>query len=115
MVSIARSAFVLVLAILATGAGLLDAVAGQAWDLVAVFALLAALQLIVLTGLHTERRLIRLRPDLADWLRQQADATGEPVEVLADRCVAAYRAGLVGEVVAGDRASASPETAGKPT
>ena len=96
MVSIQRNALILVLALLATGAGLLDAIAGQEWDLAAVLLLVIILQLAVVAGLRTDRLSVRLRPDLADWLRQRADATGEPVELIADRCVAAYRAALVG-------------------
>ena len=85
----------LVVALVVAGAGLVDAVRDQHTDAVVVLAALVALQSIALLWLDRSRRGIALRPDLAAWLRQQAGATGEPVERLADRCVAAYRAGLV--------------------
>jgi hypothetical protein len=76
--------------------GLVDVVRSGESDLVLVLtALLVVLAAALVLSLNG-RRAVQLRPDLAGWLRQQAAATGEPVERLADRCVAAYRAGLTG-------------------
>jgi len=91
---IERNVFVLASSIVATAAGLLDAIAGRNWDLGAVFALAGVLQAIVLSGLWRERRSLPLRPDLAGWVRARAAATGEPAERLANRAMAAYRAGM---------------------
>jgi hypothetical protein len=85
----------LLTALVISGAGLVDGLRDQHNDAVVVLAALIALQGIALLWLGRGRRGVALRPDLAEWLHKQADATGEPVERLADRCVAAYRAGLV--------------------
>ena len=85
----------LVVALIVAGAGLVDALSDQHTDAAVVLVALVALQCIALLWLGRGRRGIALRPDLAAWLRRQAGATGETVERLADRCVAAYRAGLV--------------------
>jgi hypothetical protein len=82
-------------ALVLAGAGLVDALRDQHTDVAVVLAALIALQGIALLWLGRGRRGVALRPDLVAWLRRQAGASGEPVERLADRCVAAYRAGLV--------------------
>jgi hypothetical protein len=92
-----RTAVLLVLALVLTGVGLVDVVRDGDGDLTALFAALALLEAAALGASVLASRGVRLRPDLTAWLTRQAAATGEPVERLADRCVAAYRAGLTGE------------------
>lgn len=91
-----RNGFVLGLAALASVVGLIDAGLGGSWDLAGMFGLVTALQLVVLLQLRTDRQ-IGLRPDVARWVSGRAEATGEPPERVADRAVAAYRAGLVAD------------------
>ena len=90
-----RTAALLLLALLVSGVGLVDAWRGGDSDLTTLLAVLVVLNGAALAGLRSARRGPALRPDLTAWLHQQAGATGEPVDRLADRCVAAYRAGLV--------------------
>ena len=76
--------------------GTVDAALDEAWDHVAMFG--ATMILIAAAGAlrRPHRRTLTLRADLAPWLRTRSELTGEPVEVLADRAVAAHRAGLTG-------------------
>ena len=85
----------LAVALVVTATGLVDAFRHRDTDLAIVFVTLLLLQAGALIAWLRGRRGVALRPDLASWLRRQATATGEPVERLADRSVAAYRAGLV--------------------
>jgi hypothetical protein len=85
---------ILLLAVLVSAIGAFDAAIGRTWDLVVVFVLGAALQLALLIRLQFGRPAVPLRSDLVGWLRQRAAEHGEPMEALADRCVAAARADL---------------------
>ncbi len=96
MIPTPNSALVLTIATLASFVGAIDAGVGDEWDLFAVFALVAALQLVLLAQVRAKRPLVPLRSDLVAWLRNEAALTDEPMEKLADRAVAAYRAGLLG-------------------
>ena len=89
------SVLALLVALVVAGVGLVDALRDQHTDAAVVFATLIALQALALLWAGRGRRGVALRPDLVTWLHREAGATGEPVERLADRCVAAYRAGLV--------------------
>ena len=89
-----RTAVLLVVALVATTVGLVDGVRDGDSDLTLLFTGLALVQAAALVTALLGHRGVRLRPDLTAWLDRQAAATGEPVERLADRCVAAYRAGL---------------------
>jgi hypothetical protein len=84
----------LALGAVAAAIGGLDAVASQAWDLAVLFLVLTAVHVALAIRFHLRRPPIPLRADLVGWLRERAVATGEPIEVLADRCVATYRAEL---------------------
>ncbi|MGW5452809.1 hypothetical protein [Nocardia sp. NPDC003979] len=77
--------------------GLLDAATGRNWDLVAVFGVIVVLGLVAALRLPSRRRSVRIRGDLAQWLVLRAADGDEPVGRIADRAVAAYRCGLVGE------------------
>jgi hypothetical protein len=74
--------------------GGIEGAATRQWDLVVVFGLTLLLQLLLLARTSVGRPPVPLRNDLVAWLRERAAATGEPLERLADRCVAGYRAGL---------------------
>ncbi|GAB4585616.1 hypothetical protein [Nocardia sp. IFM 10818] len=75
--------------------GLIDAATARTWDLVAIFAAILALGGLAAARLGG-RRTVSLRADLARWLTLRAAEGGEPTGRLADRAVAAYRAGLTG-------------------
>lgn len=91
-----RTALLLAVALVPAAVGLVDVLRDGGSDLVVVLVVLLALLVAALLSALGDRRAVVLRPDLVDWLRLQAGATGEPVERLADRCVAAYRAELTG-------------------
>lgn len=93
-------------AVLGTAVALVDALRRGDSDTTLVTTAVLALLLALGVALLRTRRAVLLRPDLAAWLARQAAATGEPVERLADRCVAAYRAGLTGEPDPVDRTGA---------
>jgi hypothetical protein len=80
--------------LLVTLVGATDAVLGGVWDHFAVFALSAAVELSLLVALQGRRPAVPLRADLVAWLRERATRTGEPMELVADRCIAAARADL---------------------
>jgi hypothetical protein len=96
VVAVSRTASLLVVALVPAGVGLVDVLRNGESDLVLVLTALLILLAAALATALRDRRAVELRPDLAGWLRTQSAATGEPVERLADRCVAAYRAGLAG-------------------
>ena len=98
-----RNTLVLVLAFVVALVGLIDAAAAPDWDMVAVFGLLALLQLLLGCQLLARRPLVPLRRDLVIWLIDRSAATGDPVGHIADRCVAAYQAGLVEAEAASER------------
>ncbi|MGY1700243.1 hypothetical protein [Geodermatophilus sp. SYSU D00766] len=83
-------------ALLGVAVALVDALRGADTDLALLLAAVVLLQLTALGARARGRSTVALRPDLAGWLHQQSASTGEPVERLADRCVAAYRAELTG-------------------
>ncbi|MCZ2812051.1 hypothetical protein O2W15_11460 [Modestobacter sp. VKM Ac-2979] len=90
-----RTGVLLLVALVVAGVGVVDAARAADTDLVV---LLTAVLVLMAAALGTEARhrsAVVLRPDLAQWLRLRAGATGETVDRLADRCVAACRAGLV--------------------
>lgn len=88
------SRLVLSIAIVVTGVGALDAFVGRDWDLVSVFLLLAFLLLMLWLRQRAHRVPVALRPDLARLLVNQSQRTGEPLDELLDRAVAAYQQGL---------------------
>jgi hypothetical protein len=94
MLALQRNLLLLGMAMLAVAVGLLDALAAGIWDLAVVLTIIGVVLAVVIAGLRADRRSITIRPDLAAWIRQQAAATGEPVDRLADRAVAAYLTGL---------------------
>jgi UPF0716 family protein affecting phage T7 exclusion len=87
---------ILLLALVAGVVGFVDAAIGSQWDLAVIFAVVVALDGVLLARHQGRRPPIPVRSDLAGWLRERAATTGEEPEVVADRAIAAYRAGLVG-------------------
>ena len=96
-VPVLPTAALLLVALVVTVVGLVDVLREGDGDLSVLFTGLVLLEAAALVSALRGRRGVRLRPDLTAWLTRQAAATGEPVERLADRCVAAYRAGLTGD------------------
>jgi hypothetical protein len=80
--------------IAAAGTGALDAARGGDFDLVVVFGVVVGLQVVLLWRVATGRLPVAVRADLVAWLRDRHALTGEPLERIADRCVADYRATL---------------------
>lgn len=89
---------VLLLAVVVVSAvGVLDAVIGDVWDHVVLFALAGVFGLVLLVGTSRRRRPVLVRGDHAQWLSERAQLTGEDVERIADRALATYRHALDGE------------------
>ena len=76
--------------------GVIDSAIGRQWDLLVVFSLVLALQLLLWAHISWGRPAVPLRADLVRWMSDRAVAGGEPVGRVGDRAVAAYRAGLTG-------------------
>ncbi len=75
-------------------AGLFDAwVIGEP-DLVVLSTALLGFCAVLLVRTLSSRRPVRVRADLARWLSQRSDITGEPAERIADRALASYRVQL---------------------
>jgi Flp pilus assembly protein TadB len=91
-----RDRLLLGLTLLTVAAGLLDAVAAAVWDLAVVLAIIAVLVVSVVLGRRTDRRTVTVRPDLGAWIHRHAAATGEPVDRVVDRAVAAHLTGRDG-------------------
>lgn len=98
---------ILALLILTAAVGALDAAVGGQWDLFAVTAVVVVLGLALAALSSWRRPLVPLRADLARWLARYAAEGGEQTAAVADRAVAAYRAGLVGDGPR-DRAGGGP-------
>jgi hypothetical protein len=85
---------VLLMSSLVLAVGVVDGVASREWDLLAVFAMALALQLLLLARLGGRRPAVPIRRDLVGWLRNQAALGGESMESVADRAISAYRGGF---------------------
>lgn len=77
-----------------TGVGVIDAFFSREWDLLAIFALSALLQLTIWFRHRANRVPVTLRPDLARWLEQESQQSGEPIDDVLDRAVAWHQHGL---------------------
>lgn len=71
--------------------GALDAFISREWDLLVVFLLIVAVDLLLWLRLRATRTPVSLRPDLARWVDHQAQRTGEPFDDILDRAVARQR------------------------
>ncbi|MFQ1002381.1 hypothetical protein [Modestobacter sp. SSW1-42] len=97
-----RTGVLVLVALMVSVIGVLDATRAGDTDLVVLLAAVGGLLLGALATETRHRSAVVLRPDLARWLHVRAAATGEPVDRLADRCVAACRAGLVDDTAPAD-------------
>ncbi|MEY4373013.1 MAG: hypothetical protein RL219_1782 [Actinomycetota bacterium] len=79
---------------IAGSVGLVDAAVGHAADLVVVFAVVVLLALVAMARSLVSRRRIPVRADVLAWLEETSLAEGEPVNDVADRALAAARAGI---------------------
>lgn len=86
------------LSMVVSGVGSVDALLSGEWDLLVIFLFSLSLHVLLWLRQGAKRRAVSLRPDLACWLDNHADRTGEPFEDVLDRAVAWYHHGLfVGE------------------
>lgn len=85
--------YLLVVMVIVSAIGTVDAGISGEWDLFALFASLGVLLAVLLGSTRGHRPAVPLRADLVGWLRARAEVTGESLEVLADRAVACYRQG----------------------
>lgn len=85
---------VLLMTSLVLAVGVIDGIVSREWDFLAVFAVALVLQLLLLARLGSRRPAVPIRRDLVTWLRDQSTLAGEPLESVADRAIAAYRAGF---------------------
>ncbi len=77
--------------------GAVDAMVGESWDLAVVLGALVVLAVVLLIRTFGRRPVVAVRADLVRWMAGRAATTGERTEDVADRAIAAYRAGLVVE------------------
>ncbi|GIH96325.1 hypothetical protein ACFFMN_39125 [Planobispora siamensis] len=97
MTTAGRTFALIALSAVLTLVAVVDAARDGSWDLLAVLALVLVLQAAVLTGARARRPSVSLRGDLHRWVTGRSAATGEPLERVVDRCVAAYRDGITRE------------------
>lgn len=76
---------------LVTAIGSIDAARDAQWDLFGVLVLIGLLTLTLVPGLPRGRHGTSLRADLARWVQQRGDTTGEPTRAIVDRAVADLR------------------------
>ncbi len=87
-----RTDRVLILAVVLVAlAGFLDAWVIEEPEIALLFGAVLILGLALLARTLSKRRPLRVRADLAGWMQQRSDLTGEPVEQIADRALATYR------------------------
>ena len=76
----------------------IDAARGAHWDQFALLCVLGALSLI---ALGTAGRAVRPRPDLMNWVEQQAAVTDDGPNRVVDRALAAYQAQMLPDAKGG--------------
>ncbi len=76
---------------------LIDTAIAEEWDVFVVALILGLLQLGLWAQLESHRPAVPIRADLVRWLKERARLTDEAPGHLADRAIAAYRAGLIGD------------------
>ena len=80
--------------ILLAAVAALDAARGGHWDQFVLLCALAAIAVTVIVGTgHT----VRPRPDLMNWVEQQAALADDDPNRVVDRALAAYRAQMLAE------------------
>lgn len=88
------SRVIVMLSLIVGSVGAIDAFISREWDLLTVFLLSMSLQLLLWLRIRANRTPVTLRPDLARWLEQQSQRTGEPFDDLLDRAVSWQHSGL---------------------
>ena len=91
-----------IVGIVVVGVGIADAAIGEQWDLLGIFALLGAVQVMLLVRHRAKRRPVTLRPDLAHALERQSQRSAEPFDDVLDRAVAWYQHGLYADATLDD-------------
>lgn len=71
--------------------GAIDAAWSEEWDLFALLAIATAIQGLLLSRLESKRPAVPIRRDLVVWYRDRAALAAEPMPVVVDRALAAYR------------------------
>ena len=84
----------LVISMLIAIVAAIDAARGAHWDQFALLCVLGALSLIALV---IAGRAVRPRPDLMNWVEQQAAVTDDDPNRVVDRALAAYRAQMLSD------------------
>ena len=85
------------LATVTAAVGAFDAFVGGEWDFFVIFSAIGLLLLVLWLRQRADRVPMTVRPDLARWLENRSQVSGEPVEDITDRALAAYRSGLVSQ------------------
>ncbi|NNE72236.1 MAG: hypothetical protein HKN26_01070 [Acidimicrobiales bacterium] len=88
------SRVVLMISLLICGVGIVDALIGREWDLLVIFIMTALAQFLLLMRFIATRVPVTIRADLAQWVEDHSEHSGEPVEQIIDRSLAWYRQGL---------------------
>lgn len=87
----------LLLAMVCSAVGVLDAAISREWDLLVIFVLTALALVAMWVRLRVHRVDVTLRPDLAHWLEHRAESSGEPFDDVLDRAVASFKHGIVAD------------------
>jgi hypothetical protein len=82
------------LAFLLTAIAAIDVVDNENWDAFWVLVGAGVIQVLAIGRLGGNRLSLSIRADLVRWLESRSEATGEPVQRIADRGLAMYRASL---------------------
>lgn len=83
--------------LLIAGVGVTDAALSREWDLLVLVVVIGLAQLWTLARAVGSRVTVSLRPDLARWVTQRSQRTGEPATDVVDRAVALFQHGLYGD------------------
>ncbi len=97
MLSSVSNRLIIVIAVLLSLVGMLDALSSDEGDYAAVLGAVTVALGVVLARMQWGRRDVAVRADIERWLRRRSAVTGERPEVIADRCIAACRDGLRNE------------------
>lgn len=82
------------LGLLLTAIAAFDVANDENWDAFWVLVGVGVIQLLAIARLGGARLSLSIRADLVRWLESRSESTGEPVQRIADRGLAMYRASL---------------------
>jgi hypothetical protein len=94
MLATTTSRVILGVMVIAAALGATDAGQDGRWDTVTLFVVVTAGALGLLLRTWVGRPLVGIRSDLARWLAREAATADEPTGQVADRAIAAWRAGM---------------------